>query len=301
MKFVRFVSATLALLALASSACSSAEEGVGEGTLALRISGEGATKTGYPYEKNGATLAFVDGWQIRFDKYLVAIGDLSLRDAQGRVAFEESKSYIADLRQGDPEILRVELGAKRWDRFDFRITPPRGEVVRLNTVSDADVARMTSEGLNYLIEGQATQGGATYTFSWALGNASSMTDCTNGLDGTQGFVVRPNGVTEGEITVHADHMFWDSLGTENASLRFEAFAGASSDGASIGTADLDAQPLSDLRARDGEPLTDEAGAPLLYNVGSLPLDAATLGGFVRVASASQAHLNGLGLCTVTLQ
>jgi hypothetical protein len=53
-----------------------------------------------------------------------------------------------------------------------------------------------------------------------------------------------------------------------------------------------------LQDPDGEPLLDEEGEPLVYDPGAIPLADKNLREFLLAASASQAHLNGLGLCSV---
>ncbi|WP_437605387.1 hypothetical protein WMF20_30240 [Sorangium sp. So ce834] len=271
-----------------------------EGSLALRVSGEDAAKKGYPVLKNGRELAFVDGWTVTFDKFIVSLGDIELRGADGASAFKDESIYVADLHRGDPTIAVFEgLEARRWERFSLKTLPATPDAVNLNGVSQDDVERMASNGYNYWIEGAATKGGEAYTFSWGLVNPTRNSNCTNGLDGTDGFVVKSHATTEAEITVHVDHTFWDTLGSEVADLRFDAIAAAAGADGHIDFEELDAQRLSDLKGLGGGPLLDESGAPIVYNPGSIPLEARTLKHFVLAASASQAHINGLGLCTVS--
>ncbi|WP_433927197.1 hypothetical protein AB3662_29400 [Sorangium cellulosum] len=279
--------------------CAGGESGSDQGALALRVSGEEAAKKGYPLMKNGHELAFVDGWTVTFDKFIVSLGDIELRGADGVEAFKDESVYVADLRRGDPIIPVYEgLDARRWERFGLKILPATLDAVNLNGVSQADIERMASNGYNYWIEGAATKGD-TYTFSWGLVNPTRNSNCTNGLDGTDGFVVKSHAATEAELTVHVDHIFWDTLGSEVADLRFDAMAAAAGADEHIDFEELDAQRLSDLMDPGGGPLLDESGAPIVYNPGSIPLEARTLKHFVLAASASQLHINGLGLCTVS--
>ncbi|HSO00666.1 MAG TPA: hypothetical protein VLS89_20380, partial [Candidatus Nanopelagicales bacterium] len=105
--------------------------------------------------------------------------------------------------------------------------------------------------------------------------------------------------TDAEITFHVDHVFWDTLGAEQSRLRFDPMWGANKNrDLVIDLDELAAQRLADLTDPEGQPLLDEAGQPLVYNPGSIPLPDKNLLEFVLVSAASQAHLNGLGLCSV---
>ena len=293
--------ATAAAAAAFLIGCDPGADGVGTGTLVLRLSGEGAAKQGYPYTKdNGQRLEFVDGWTIRFSKFLVSLGELRVRASDGSEGFVAEGPFVADIQKGDPEIARAAgLKARRWDRFGFKVIAPTAAATNLNGVAAADVERMTAGGFNYWIEGTAEKGGETYAFRWGLANPTRNANCTNGTDNTDGFVVRNNGTTVGEITIHVDHLFWDTLGTEQAKLRFEPIAGASRDDREITFTELAGQRLDNLQGRTGERLKNEAGQPLIYDPGSIPILAYNLQGFMLASSASQAHVNGVGLCTVS--
>jgi hypothetical protein len=292
--------AAVVVLALAFVASCGADDAGGRGSVAIRVSGEGAAKTGFPYVRDGVQIAFVDGWSLRFTKYLASVGDLRLISADDRVAFESSSVYVVDLHLGDPTIATFgDLPARRWERFGFRVVAPPADAIKVGLVDDADLGRMQAGGFNYWVEGTAEKEGATYSFAWGLQNPSRASNCTSGVDGTDGIVVRNNTTTVAEITFHLDHLFWDTLGTEQNNLRFEAIAAASQDDTIIEWDELATQPLADLRGRDGGRLVDESGRPVVYNPGSIPLAAPTLQAFMLATAAGQAHLDGLGLCTVS--
>ncbi len=276
------------------------DDAAGEGTLRITLNGEEGAREGFPFTVDGQTVAFADGWSLRFDRYIVAVGDVSLRGADGATALEDGRVFIADLTRGAPTLLeRQGLAARRWERIAYAIRAPgpQDEVVNVNEVAQADIARMRDGQLSYLIEGEATKGAQTVRLSWEVAAPVRLEDCTNGVDDTQGVVVRANTVTEAELTIHVEHAFFSSLGSEIAKLRFEAIAAASQDGQVVTWADLTTQDLFNLRGLDDAPLRDEAGARLSYDGGSAQLEATHLQAFVRFSMASQAHLNGLGLCT----
>ncbi len=271
----------------------------GDGAVSIRVSGEGAAKEGYPFVKRGVEIAFADGWSLRFTKYLVSVGDLRLASAEDEVAFEDRSVYVTDLHLGDPVVATIPgVAARRWERFSFRVVPPPAGAVKVGAVADADVARMQAGGFNYWVEGTATKAGRTVSFAWGLANPTRATNCTSGVDDTDGVVVRTNSTATAEITFHLDHLFWDTLGSERATLRFDAIAGASDDDV-VTWDELATQRLASLRGPGGAPLLDGAGQRVVYDPGSVPLAAQTLQAFMLATSAGQAHLDGLGLCTVS--
>lgn len=284
-------------LLLATAACGGGED---QGDLIIRMSGEGAAKQGYPFVKDNETIAFVDGWQVRFSKFLVGLSEPTLATFDGAQAAPVPGTMVADLHLGDPIVTQFAgLEARRWDRFGFRIVAPGADARPLNAVAAEDIVRMAAGGFNYWVEGTASKGPQTYSFAWGLKNPTRNANCTNGLDGTDGFVVRPNTTTEAEITIHIDHMFWDTLGSEKANLRFDAIAGSSKDDLLINFEELAGQSLASPVGPGGQPVTDANGNAIAYNPGSVPLAAPNLAAFVLASSASQAHVNGLGLCTVS--
>jgi hypothetical protein len=290
------------LTLLSTGALSCSDEASGSGALAIRVSGEGAAKVGYPYQKNGAEIRFADDWRVTFSKYLVSVGDIKLADPDGKEAFASNEVVVTDLHLGDATVLtRENLAAKRWTRLSFRITPPGAAARTVGIVAPADLAEMQRDRLNYLIEGVAEKAGQRIKFRWGLANPTRASNCTNGVDGTEGLVIRNNATTEAEITLHLDHLFWDTLGTEVAKLRFDAIAGAANRDGEATLDELSKQQLADLRDAEGKPLVDASGNRIFYNPGSVPLSEPTLRAFMLATSAGQAHLNGTGLCTISRQ
>src|ERR1044071_2745421 len=69
------------------------------------------------------------------------------------------------------------------------------------------------------------EGVGVYTFRMGFPVDARMVDCVNGADGTLGIVVPEGSVGKAEVTIHAEHMFYDRLGTHRGvQLRFDAFA-----------------------------------------------------------------------------
>ncbi|AKT39440.1 hypothetical protein [Chondromyces crocatus] len=280
--------------------CGGGEDG-GTGALRVRISGEGAAREGYPFVKEGVEVRFADGWSITFRKYLVSFGDIEVKGLDGEPGSSSGKRYVADLHAGDQIAEEIEgLSPRRWDALSFSVLPASEESLPLGNVSEEDMARLAAGRFTYYIDGEASHPErGRFDFQWGLQNPTRNRNCSNGLDGTDGVIVRPNATTEAELTFHVDHLFWDTLGAEQSRLRFDPMWGANKDGDTTITFDeLSGQRLADLTDPEGAPLRDEAGQALVYNPGSIPLPDKNLREFVLVSSASQAHLNGLGLCSV---
>jgi hypothetical protein len=280
--------ATLVTVALAGTAC----EPVAEGEVRVTMSGGDGTQRGYPSH------LFQDGWSVQFTKYLVSLGDFTLTSASGeqRTAPEH---VLVDVQKGDVPLTSLKgLPAGRWN-VGFRVSPPR-EDTKLpdGAISSEDLAMMRERGYSYWMEGVAVKAGVgVYTFRMGFPVDARMVDCVNGVDGTQGLVVPENSVAEAEVTIHAEHMFYDRLGTHRGvQLRFDAFAATADASRVITPEGLSAQKLLDLHGPDGGELKDGQGRPVVYEPGAYTVR--TLQEFVTQSIVDQAHLNGGGVCTV---
>ncbi|MCC6215843.1 MAG: hypothetical protein IT376_13345 [Polyangiaceae bacterium] len=286
-----------AALATSTAACG-ADDSLGTGTLEVVVTGEDAAKTGFPFEEDGERIALADDWTIVFSQVLLSIGELEVTGSGGDTAVASTDRWIVDLHAGDPSLGRYGgLPARRWEQLGF-VIPRAATGARLgDAVSTAAGEQMIAAGATHLLTGTATRGSTSVGFELVLVNPTRSSSCTNGADGKQGVVIANGGAAEVEITIHLDHLFWDSLGSEEARLRFDAWAGADALGDADGrvtTDELALQPLSDLKGADG---TSPLG--VVYDSGSVPLAAQHLGAFVGASASSMAHLNGDGLCTIS--
>lgn len=280
--------------------CGSEPTDAGKGTLAVRITGEDAAKTGFPVQEDMEMIAFEDGWTLQFSKFLISVGAIDVKGADGAVGSSSSDTYIADLHAADASLPEVaSLEARRWERFSFQIKAPDATAKTVGTVDSADVQAMIAGKYNYWLEGTATKGAETIAFAWGLANPTQNANCTNGVDNTDGVVIRANATTEAEITIHVEHLFWDSLGSELASLRFDAIAAVAGADKKVTTEEIAMQSLANLKDAQGMPLVDGNNMPIVYNPGSVPLKTQDLLSFIQASGASMAHLNGEGLCTIS--
>jgi hypothetical protein len=281
-----------ALIALLLAACGSSESS-GEGTLRVRISGEEAALSGYPVGSGDDEIAFSDGWTLEFEKVLVSLTDFRLRAADGDDADVEAGPVVADLHLGEPELWRFEdVPARRWDRVGYRYAPPTERARKANDVEDADITRMIDESYSIFIEATAKKDDQIVPLEFGFGFDVTMTRCENGLDMTDGIVVATNAVNEGQVTVHLDHLFFDTFAVDDARLRFDAMAAMAPTSGRLTLDDLAKQNnLSDLRGTDGTPLE------LAYDPGSaFDPTPKTLEDYVVSAATTTGHWNGEGHC-----
>jgi hypothetical protein len=263
-----------------------------EGRVAIRVSAGEQAERGFPSH------LLEDGWSVQFTRYLVSTGGFTLTsDATGEVR-RSARHVVLDLNKGDGELGALEgLSAGRW-QVGFDVSPPPEGAEAGPQVSAGDVRRMRERGWAYWLEGVAVKAPAgVLRFEMGFPVDARMARCTNGADGTLGVVVPENSTAQAEVTVHAEHMLYDRLGThKGVKLRFEAFAAVAGEDRLITTDELATQDLLSLRGLDGGELVDPGKGPVVYQPGSYAVR--TLLDFVSQSIVDQAHLNGGGICEV---
>jgi hypothetical protein len=287
--------AALFFLLAQLAACADNSTSYGTGEVRVAISGEEAARSGFPVGSGEDEIAFVDGWTLAIDKVLVSLTDFELKAADGDDAVVDADPVIADLHLGEPELWRFDgVPARRWDRVGFRYAPPTRGTRAANDVSDEDIERMADAGYSLLIEAVASKDGQDIELEYGFAFEVRHTHCVNGQDETDGLVVPTNATIDAQITVHLDHLFFDTYASEDAQLRFDPMAAMAMDGV-VTLDDLAAQTnLSDLVDAAGEPLD------LAYESGStfdpVPDD---LRDYVIAAATTTGHFNGEGHCDYT--
>jgi hypothetical protein len=277
---LNFARSALSVVAVGAVAIFGAcDPGAGTGTVAVTITGEEAATEGLPFTEDGETIEFADGWAVTFDHYVVVVGNFAAGDVR------EEEKHIVDLATltGDPPSLAVhELVDVPAGRQPFEFELPAGDdtLVALNDIP-TDVLDRMKGGLTYFVSGTATKDARTVTFEMPLANPTRNANCTNGDDDKDGVVVTAGATTEAEITIHVEHVFFDTLGVEDPALVFEPLAALAGDDDALTAAELAAAPVD----------------PTIYDRGTFTAD--NMLAFIAASAASQGHLNGDGLCTVT--
>jgi hypothetical protein len=266
----RFLPVALCALGLAAGACGDNIGGSLPGTLDIQIYGEAFIEEGIPAD------VFADGWSLRFDSFLVSVGEVSATAAGADTPALEDDTYrIFDLAQSSGGegflVLSGRVPGGAYDDIAYRIAGS-SEAVAGNAAA-ADVALMNERGYAIYIEGQATRGDESRTFAWGFTTATTYRHCRSvaSVDG---------GGASSVLTIHADHLFYDDLVSEEPSVRFDAMAGADGDG-------------------DGDIAPDELSAVDItgferYQVGSF--DVTDLWNFVDHQTSTVGHIDGEGHC-----
>lgn len=261
---------------LTLSACGSE----GSGTLQVTTWGEDYIETEIPAASGGGD-GFVDGWTVRYDKFLVTFGDLQVADRDGNLGTTLPAQRVFDLHAKGPHAVhQATLEARRWDRVGISVL---GAVqASAGNASAADVKLMNDKGTSVYVEGAATKGAQTVTFAWGFTTATSYGECREETSG-EGVAVPTGGTATIQFTIHGDHFFYDDLQSQDPSLRFEAIAAA------------------DANA-DGHVTLDELAQ---VDLTSLPLgqygtggdgSVTNLAGFLAALSRTLVHYQGEGHC-----
>jgi hypothetical protein len=210
----------------------------GAGEVEVRVWGESFIEAGIPAAQMS------DGWAVDFDRFEVELRDVS----------------IAGVSVDDPEVIDIAEPSDGVGQLVGRAAVAAGE---------HDDAAFTI--VRVQIEGSAEKGGVSKTFAWTFDTPVAYDECE-----TQTVVPR-DGVGELQITVHADHLFYDSLVSEEPALRFDALAAADTDNDGALT-------MAELAATD-------IGA---YDPGNLAID--DLWSFLAAQAQTMGHVDGEGHC-----
>jgi hypothetical protein len=213
--------------------------GEGEGSIRVTAYGESFIEDGIPAE------AMNDGWAVAFNRFTVALTDVQVATVAIEVPGDVDLSLASEGRGH-------ELGS-----------------ADVNEGSYGD-ASFTLERLE--LAGAATRGAETKRFAWRLDVPTAYDACETRTS------VPDGGVGTFQITIHADHLFYDSLVAEEPQVLFQALADADVDG-------------------DGEITQAELGA---RNIGAY--DAGSEGGvenlweWLLAAARTVGHVDGEGHC-----
>jgi hypothetical protein len=260
------VAALLLLPFAAGTSCG--EESAGEGTLAVEIWGEEFIEDGIP------AAVFVDGWSVTFDKFLVAVDGVAAARGSAAPDLEDAAQRIFDLTRAGPfPFLTRPVPAGRYDNTAYRLRPAQAAAAAANA-SAADVTLMTDHGYAIYVSGTATDGTTTKTLHWGFTTDTAYTGCHSEADLADGQSATI------QLTIHADHLFYNDLVSEDPDVKFSTIAAADTDADGEVT-------LAELAAFDITGLAD-------YGTGSLRVD--NLADFIAHLTATLGHIDGEGHC-----
>jgi hypothetical protein len=234
---------------------------------------------------------FVDGWSLKYDKFLVAFAGMKVADAAGNVAASTDSAFVVDnTRRGRKKLISFEnIEAKAWDRVGYQIKPPAKDA-QLVDASDEDLQLLRDGGYSIYIAGIANKGDVTKTFALGFDTATQYRECQAEQNGkeTLGIVVTNGSEDTSELTTHGDHFYYDRLqGSAGAnietSLRFDTIAAADDEGDANGV--ITAEELA------AKPIDVE-----LYDPSGLP--ASNMLEFMSGLARTVGHFRGEGECSI---
>lgn len=279
-------------VALGSVACGSSDPtgSGGEGQVSFTTWGEEYIERGIPAD-SGAHSGFVDGWSVKYEKFLVNFQNIVVADSAGTQAATFSGSKLFDNTiAGVKSIVDFDgVAAHAWDRVSYEIAPVSADSALGPDVLDSDRALMLAGGYSVYVEATATKDAERKHYAWGFALGTRYNQCHSQQDGRDqaGIVVTNNSRLPVQLTTHGDHFYYDRLQASPnpavpTSLRFDAIAQADRD-------------------QDGEVTLEELNATLLdvrvYDRSGLP--AFTLGGFIASLARTIGHFRGEGECTIS--
>ncbi|MEL6182331.1 MAG: hypothetical protein AAFS10_25470, partial [Myxococcota bacterium] len=131
-------------------------------------------------------------------------------------------------------------------------------------------------GMGYamLVEGSATRGTESKTFTWAFATETTYLNCQTQAD------VEVNSEGVSQLTIHADHLFYDDLVSEEPNVAFDLVASADANG--------------DGEVTQAELAQVDLSTQSRYQVGSAPIQ--DLWGFIEAQTRTLGHIDGEGHC-----
>ena len=235
-----------------------------EATMRVSMYGEPLVEDGIPGH------AFVDGWSVDFSRFLVSVSDVAADDT----VLDGARLYDLSVRSmGEGHLVgELEVPAGPQDHLEFRIAPAT-TFVGGNTPDD-DRALMLSQGHSIYAEGRATRGDDVIAFAWGFDTQTRYSHCHIDQDLADG------DFGEAQMTIHADHLFYDDLDSEEPNIAFDLLAAADTN--ADGRIEADELAAVDIRSESR------------YQVGSR--DISDLRSFVTAQTRTLGHIDGEGHC-----
>jgi hypothetical protein len=317
---VRCNKALTAFAAIAVHLCACADD---PGTLTVLVEPEDVIIDGL--EPGDGVENIRDGWQVEFQQYIVAIGDVAVSlSTDDSVEAEAHEVFAVDLTaipQSGEELWTIsDLEPGRWN-FSFATTGAAHGAERHDSVSESDFDSMKADDHTYLIRGTMTKEGGvscpptalaaptgdatavgpnaggdecyenpTITFDWGVDAETVYGPCE--VDGIPGVSVGSGSTQSVAMTIHGDHVFFNGFpeGSEGGVQRLAQW---------LADCDLDvdgmvtSDELQDIAPSDLPELDDR------YQLGGSPLSPLDdMWTYVRAQLKTQGHFQAEGECPV---
>ena len=197
---------------------------------------------------------------------------------RGEVAHELAGAELYDVVPAGPHGMgALEADGGVWRSVRFTVAPSP-ELSAGNTTGD-QATMMQNLGASVALAGDLTCGGTTVTFEWIFDTATTYTcDPTN-------LVVGASREASSQLTVHGDHLFYDSLVDPDAGLQAQAYVDADADEDGVLT-------MEELRAAPIAPTGLDVG-------GQSGIE--TLWDYLSAQTTTLGHIDGEGHCDVSVR
>ncbi len=280
---------------LAISACASTGDATGD--VRVVVSGEEAAVSGWPVGRGPEAIEFADGWTLAVDRAVVSVDGFELVGADGALAPITIDAALVTLSDGDLAVWELpEIPARRWHDVRWRIVPASASARVIGSADAALHAEMVTRGAALHLAARASHAVHGEVALELFVPARITNRACRTEDGTDGLVVPARSRVTAQLTLHLDHLFFDSLVDPDAAMRFEPWAAVAGEDGVVTLDDLATQSITDLRGVGGAPLLDQDGSMVFYDPGSTPLASRDLAGFVRAAFTTVGHFQGEGHC-----
>ena len=203
---------SLILSSIGLAATASCGSGGGPGSVQIFVVPEDTIANGLD---PGAALENVqDGWTIRYDRYLVAVGNFRAKRSDTGATLGDPTVYVLDLKKAPTSGYVVkefkDVASVRWDKFGFDIPNAKAGVSTLPPTAAADVDFMVTNGYSVYYEGTGQKGADTITFKFGFAAGTAFDDCAS-PNGIPGFAVPAGGTVQVKPTLHGDHQYFDNV------------------------------------------------------------------------------------------
>jgi hypothetical protein len=279
----------LASLAVACGDDSSDPAATGQGTVAFTTWGEEYIEQEIPPTVDGETIV-VDGYTIKYTRFLVAFSAITVADATGAQAAKQAGTVVFDMHApGVKDIVSFpSLEAKAWDRVSYQISVPGTSATLGAGATEEDRATLVNDAAAIHVEGTISKDAVSKSFSWSFPTQTLFKECKGEVSGKEeeGVVVTNGGTDTVQLTIHGDHLFYDDLQSISAKVRAQAIVDADADDdGNVTLEELGAVKLSKAAA-------DTGGT---YSAGDVP-NVNNLRDFVTSLSRTIGHYRGEGEC-----
>lgn len=280
------------VLALAVAGCA---EGA-TGTLRIDVRAEDTITDGLA--AGSAEEDVIDGWSVTYTQFVATLGVVHVgRSATGEVRMG-SETLVLDLRTLPASGFALDaldgLAAARWDVIGYATPAASASATRDASVSQSDFDEMVAGGCSFLVAGAVTEeaSGRAVDFRLCIPADTRYGPCSS-PDGIAGVAVVSGASTPAVITLHGDHLWFDSFpsGAEAIVQRRAAWmAACDGDGdGHVTEAELRATPAAAVFTTiehyhlAGAPTVDGHGITNAWD-------------FVRAQMSTLGHFDGEGEC-----